>query len=388
MTKVGSAMTSKRNIGTRRGNNEGSIYRRGDGRWAASVSLPGGKRKSVYGKTREEAARKLTALLKSAQDGLPAMSDVQTVAGFAVEWLAAIRTTIRPSTHRRYEGVLRVNVLPTLGKIRLSRLQPGHLQTLYADRLDSGLSAQTVVHMHRVVRTMLKRATQWGSVARNVADLVSPPKVPHREMITLSAEESRALLTAAQGTRLEALWWIAIGTGLRSGEVLALRWSDIDFDSRRLHVRYTLHRQRASYSLEEPKTDRSRRTISLSTSILSRLQQHRSGQNVERLAIGPAWNDEDFVFTNRFGDPLNVSNMPRQEMKPLLVKAGLSDKVRFHDLRHTAISLALASSTAPTDVMQMAGHSSVALTLSRYAHALPGAERRATEAIDAALSGS
>ncbi len=372
---------------SRRGNGEGTITQRKDGRWAAGVSLPNGKRKFAYGKTRDEASQKLTALLKTVQDGVPVTSDKQTVESFSKDWLESIKPSVRITTHRRYEGLLRVNVIPSIGNIRLSRLEPSHLQKLYADRLESGLSAQSVVHMHRVLRTMLKRAAQWGTVARNVADLVSPPKVPHREMLTLSADEAKALLSAASGTRLEALWWIALGTGLRSGEILGLRWSAIDLNGKRLHVRHTLQRQGGTYSLEDPKTERSRRTISLSASIMSHLAHHRTQQNVERLAIGAVWNDEDFVFTNQIGAPLKATELPRQEMRPLLKMAGLSERLRFHDLRHTAISLALASNTAPTDVMQMAGHSSVALTLSRYAHAMPGAESRATDAIDAALTG-
>jgi integrase len=370
-----------------RGQGEGSIYE-SDGRWRAVVSLPNGKRKYLSGRTREETSRKLTVLLKQVQDGLPATSDQKTISSFSKEWLAAVKPTVAPNTYRRYEGVLRVNVLPSLGKIRLSRLQASHLQQLYSDCIESGLSPRTVHHIHTVTHTMLDKAARWDFVQRNVASLVSPPKVPHREMITLSVEEVRALLTTARGTRLEAIWSVAIGTGLRAGELLALRWQDIDLKAASLNVTATLTRQDGELVRTDPKTARSRRRVALSIPTVTALGTHRTVQLEERVKAGPAWQDGDFVFTNRLGGPIDQSNLLKREFRPLLQKAGVRPDATVRDLRHTAISLALSQGTAATDVSEMAGHSNVGVTLSVYAHALPGAPKRATDAIAAAIAGA
>ncbi|MCH8134382.1 MAG: tyrosine-type recombinase/integrase, partial [Proteobacteria bacterium] len=229
-----------------------------------------------------------------------------TVRRLAGQWLESIKHSVRPSTYRRYEGILRVNVISGIGKMRLTQLQPAHLENLYAQRLDEGMSPQTVDHVHRVIHAMLEKATRWGIVPRNVASLASPPKVPHREMVVLSVEECQTLLSAAGGTRLEVLWWIAIGTGLRAGEILALRWRDLDFDRARLHVRHTLQRYGRNYSLAEPKTARSRRIIALTTTLSAKLTQHRARQNEERLVAGPMWTSD--LFDEKLANSIYKNN--------------------------------------------------------------------------------
>jgi integrase len=371
-----------------RGQNEGSIYQRKDGRWAAAFSTGDGRRRTVYGRTRSDAAQKLAEAQRAHSDGMLPGDGRLTVSKFAKQWLEAVKPTIAASTYRRYEGVLRVNVIPSLGKHRLSKLQPANLQKLYSDCLESGLSPRTVHHIHTVTHTMLEKAVRWGSVMRNVAALVSPPKVPHREMITLSAEEANALLSAASGSRLEAIWNVAIMTGLRAGELLALRWQDIDLDTASLNVTATLVRQDGYLIRADPKTPRSRRRIALSPPTVIALQRHRLVQLEEQVKAGPVWRDDDFVFTNQVGGPIDQDNLLKREFRPLLRRSGLRLEVTVRDLRHTAISLALSQGTAATDVSEMAGHSNVGVTLSVYAHALPGAPKRATDAIAAALAGS
>ncbi|MDP6823662.1 MAG: tyrosine-type recombinase/integrase, partial [Dehalococcoidia bacterium] len=157
--------------------------------------------------------------------------------------------------------------------------------------------------------------------------------------------------------------------------------------SQRLHVRHTLQRYGREYSLAEPKTTRSRRIIALAPSTVKSLTHHRARQAEERLIAGPNWSDEDFVFSTEFGKPLDVGELGRKYLRTLLADSDISIALRFHDLRHTAISFALSRGVAPTDVAEMAGHSSVALTLTRYAHALPDASRRASDAIEDAIAG-
>lgn len=378
--------------GTKRGNREGSLWQRSsDGRWCGAITVEG-KRRYVYAKTRQAAAEKLTALLKEGQDGVPAVGQRETVGAFAERWLEAKRPSIRASTHRRYSTLLRVNVLPALGNVSLARLTPGHLQRLYAERSASGRGPQTVTHIHRVIHGMIRDATRWGSVVRNVATLVSPPAVPYREMEVLNADQARKFLISASDTNLEALWRLALGTGLRIGEIMALRWPEVDLakqgDSNNAQVRVvaTLDRFKGGYALTEPKSAKSRRIVHLPVSVADALRRHRSQQDAERLRSGHSWNDEGFVFRNKEGGPLNSTNLARRVFKPLLQEAGIPASFTIHSLRHTAISFALSRGVAPTDVAAMAGHSSVVVTLTRYGHALPDAPRRAVDAIEAVMA--
>ncbi|MFP6594671.1 MAG: tyrosine-type recombinase/integrase [Dehalococcoidia bacterium] len=378
--------------GKRRGNREGSLWqRRSDGRWCGAITVEG-KRRYVYAKTRQAAAEKLTALLKDAQDGLPAVGQRETVGTFAERWLDAKRPSIKASTHRRYSTLLRVNVLPTLANVSLARLTPGHLQRLYAERSAAGRGPQTITHIHRVLHGMLKDATRWGSVVRNVATLVSPPAIPYREMEVLDAEQARDFLKSTSDTNLEALWRLALGTGLRIGEIMALRWPEVDLgkqgdsDNSQVRVIATLDRYKGGYSLTEPKSAKSRRTVHLPDSVTDALRRHRARQDADRLESGQSRDDEGFVFVNSRGGPLNSTNLARRVFKPLLLEAGLPPSLTIHSLRHTAITFALSRGVAPTDVAAMAGHSSVVVTLTRYGHALPDAPRRAVDAIEAVMA--
>src|SRR5262249_45930624 len=185
----------------RRANHEGTIYKRQDGRWVASVTLPGGKRKSFYGQTRQEVADKLTVGLKARLDGMPLPSDQLKVGRYLQDWLETIRPTVRPQSWCRYEQLIRVHILPTLGVLPLARVEPRHIQRLYADRLAQGYAPATVRTIHAILHRALGQAAQWGAVARNVVTLVSAPRVKRHEITPLSAEQARTLLDAAQGHR-------------------------------------------------------------------------------------------------------------------------------------------------------------------------------------------
>jgi integrase len=326
-----------------RANHEGSIYRRKDGRWVGAVSLPNGKRKSFYGATREEVAQKLTSALKTVQDGLPVPSDQLTVERFLREWLQIAQHEIRPGTWRRYEQMVRLHAIPAIGRLKLSRLGPEHLQKLYADCLSKGLKPGTVRQIHAVLRRALGQAARWGTAPRNVATLVSPPRVPRRRMNPLTADESRRLLHAAQGHRLEAFLVLAITTGMRIGELQALLWQNVDLDRAWLQIEHTLTRTAdGSVQLTEPKSARSRRRIALSPVAVEALRKHHRQQAEERLKLGSVWEDLDLVFANQRGRPTDERNFARHVYHPLLNQAGIPRR-RFHDLRHTAATLSPAT---------------------------------------------
>lgn len=371
----------------KRANGEGSIYKRkGDGRYCGTLTIEGEKRKSYYGATRQEVSRKLNDALKSHREGLPLADEQQTVGRFLAGWLEAVKPTVRHSTYYRYSGYVRIHITPELGRVRLAKLTPEHLQRLYAHRIEAGLSPMTVKHIHRVIHAALEKAVRWSLVPRNVADLVDPPRTRRREMATLSALEARELMFAAQGERLEALYVVALTTGMRQGELLALRWGDVDLDRRTLQVRASLQRAAEGFEFGEPKTASSRRGVALTQAATTALRRHRAAQASERLRVGAAWADLGLVFANEVGGALDPRNVLRRSFYPLLKRAGLP-RIRFHDLRHTAATLMLAQGVHPKIASEMLGHSNIGITLDTYSHVTPTMQRSATDALDALLTG-
>jgi integrase len=206
-------------------------------------------------------------------------------------------------------------------------------------------------------------------VARTPADAVQPPSPKRPEIQPLSPEQANLLMDAATGDRLQALYVLAIMTGMRQGELLGLRWGDVDLAGGRLEVRHTLQRLKGEWSLVEPKTGRSRRTIRLAPTVLQALKTHRARQAEERLAIGPAWQDHGLVFTREDGSPLDSRALARQ-MRALLTRSGLP-RIRFHDLRHTAGTSLIAEGIPLVMVKDLLGHSTIAITADIYSHVLP-----------------
>ncbi|HEY4684815.1 MAG TPA: site-specific integrase [Dehalococcoidia bacterium] len=368
----------------KRANGEGSVYKRKDGRWTARMTLPIGKRKDFFGKTRAEVNGKLIDAMKKHRDGLPVVNERQTVAQFLASWLESAKPALRTRTHVTYEGLIRLHVSPGIGRVILSRLTPQHLQRLYSERLAAGLSPQSVRHLHAVIHRALEQAARWSLVHRKVADLVTPPRVQRHEMRTLDPEQARRFLNAATGDRLEALYVLALTTGMRLGELLALRWRDVDLDAGSLSVRGTLLRTKEGMTISEPKTAGSRRHVSIGGLAIDGLRRHRVNQTAERLLKGPAWQDNDLVFANEVGKPIEDTNLRRRSFEPLLAKAGVP-RIRFHDLRHTAATLLLGQGIHPKIVSERLGHSRVSITLDLYSHVTPTMQRQAVEAMETLL---
>jgi integrase len=346
-------------------------------------------RKYLYGKTRREVQEKLVRALREKQQGLPAQDERRTVEDFVQQWLRdSARPKVRPSTYERYETLLRLHVLPTLGRLPLARLGPQHLTELYRAKLSEGLSARTVTHIHRVFHSALKQALRWGFVPRNVCDAVDPPRPQPAEMATLTPEQARALLKTARGHPLEALFVLALTTGMRRGELLGLKWADLDLDERHLQVRRTVQPVAGGgFHEQPPKSAKGRRRIPLGASSVAALGAHKARQAARRLANPHAWEDLGFVFTNELGRPVDGQNMLRRSFYPLLESAGLP-RIRFHDLRHTAASLLLRQGTHPKVAQEILGHSQISVTLDTYSHVSPGIQDAAVKALDALLGGA
>lgn len=382
-------MTGDARVGRRRGSGEGSIYFiKKSGLWCAAMSFDTGlrrQRKWLYGKTRKDVADKLTIALRSRQQGLPQTEDRRTVDAYLAEWLDAIRASVRPRTWERYEQYVRVHAAPLIGRFRLTRLEPRQLQQLYADRIEAGLSPTSVAHLHTMIHTAFGQAEAWGIVPRNVARLVRPPRAPRREMTALTPEQVRAFLEVIHGDRFEALYVVAVTTGMRQGELLALRWRDVDLDGGTIRVRATLGATKDGLEFAEPKSARSRRQISLTQIAVAALRKQRIDQLQARLLAGAGWTEHELVFPNELGGPLDPSNLLRRSFYPLLHRAGLP-RVRFHDLRHSAATLMLSRGIPLKIVSEILGHSQISLTADTYMHVTEGMQREAAAAVDAALA--
>ena len=322
-------------MASKRANSEGTICKRSDGRWCAAVTLDGGKRRFFYGPTQKAVQDKLRAAMRAIDDGLPLSSDRQKVGTFLDRWLVEVaQPTVRPSTFIRYRELLAGHVIPALGHLPLAKLSPQDLTGLYG-KLSQRLAPRTVGHVHRALHRALRDALHWGLVHRNVCDAVSPPKVTRQEMQVLTPDQARALLSAAASDEQEsALYTLALTAGLRQGELLALRWSDLDLDAGRLNVCRSVRSVSGQGSVEgEPKTKSGRRNVLLTPLAVAALRRHRTRQAEQRLRA-VFWDDLDLVFANEIGRHIGATNLRLRSFKELLARAGLPS-IRFHDLRHT-----------------------------------------------------
>ena len=374
----------------KRGHGEGSIFKRKDGRWVCAVTLgfQGGKikRKTIYGRTRKEVQDKLTPILRDLQKGIPVITERQTVGQFLDRWLSdSVKISVRPKTFSSYSDLVRLHIKPELGHIQLTKLSPQHVQGLLKDRLKAGLSARTVQYIRTVLRVALGQALKWNLVARNVAALVDSPRVEKFELQPINQEEAKALLKAIQGDRFEALFTVALSLGLRRGEALGLKWSDIDFQARTLRISQALQRIDGKLRLSEPKTKSSRRVLYLPDSLINKLKEHRTRQLEEKMLAGPKWQDTGLVFTSSIGTPVDPRHVKRR-LDPLLKNAGLPH-FRVHDLRHFCASLLLAQGVPLKVVSDILGHSQLAVTADLYTHVLPAMKKEAVDLLDAVLTG-
>ena len=357
----------------RRGNGEGSVYRRKDGLWVGQykAQTPNGtKTKYIYSKTRMDAAAKLAKAIAERDSGVVYDSGSLTVGEYLGKWLGSVRGTVRERTWKRSEEMVRLHLVPVLGKTRLDRLSALQLQTLYSSKLDSGLSARTVRMIHATLHKAMKQAVRWSLIPRNVAEAVDPPRERGTEIRPLDEGQVRGLLKAAEGDKLHALYVLAVTTGMRSGEILGLRWEDVDLRAGTLQVRRTVFNGR----IEAPKTSKGRRSIGLTQTSVTALRDHpRVGE---------------WVFCTRVGTPMSVHNLHNRSWKPLLREAGLPLDTRFHDLRHTCATLLLTKGVHPKIVQEMLGHSSISITLDIYSHVLPNMQGEAVRAMDSFFEGS
>jgi integrase len=365
----------------KRGNLEGSIFKRPNGTWGAALQVDG-RRKFVYAKTRREVQEKLQQLQKEAQAGQFKSSPtttlrLHTVHEFLAHWLNSIvKPTVRPKTWDHYDLCVR-RVLPCIGKVKLTALSANDIRAMEAYLQENkGLANRTVRHCHSVLHMALKQAVTLGLLERNPAKDLAAPRAVRREMRTLSRDEVRRLLASSAGSRWHALWAILVATGLRLGEATALRWSDLDLGKGTATIQRSVQRQKGvGMVFVEPKTQGSRRTVQLPPGAIAILKEHCPIVLQERLSAGALWNDLDLVFPSLIGGPIDPARV-NESLHTALHKASLP-RLRVHDLRHTAATLLLEEGAHPKVVQDLLGHSTIAMTLDLYSHVTPRLQQEA-----------
>lgn len=356
-----------------------------------TVQTPDGpKRKTIYDRRYKEVERKLSEARGDAARGIVHDDENMLLGEYLSRWLRdSQRGSVRESTFDRDSYLIRLHVQPVLGRIKLSKLTPLAVQGLYRDRLDTGLSSSTVNKIHTVLHKALGQAVQWDLIPRNPAAAVKAPRPVSEEMRPLSAEEARRLLDAARGDRLEALYVLAVTTGMRRGELLGLKWSDIDLQDARLGIRRTLTRvdNGKRHSLGDTKNKKGRRTVRLTPQAVDVLRSHLEQQLREIEDLGDLYDDHGLVFTSEAGTPINPANLRNRSFATLLRRAGLPH-IRFHDLRHTCATLLLGKGVHPKFVQELLGHATIAITLDTYSHVMPGMGDQTATAMEDVLSSS
>lgn len=369
----------------------GHIKQRSKGSWSLIIDLdktPDGRRKqkwfTVKG-TRKQAEQRLTELLRQIDTGIYIEPDKQKVSEYLTKWLADyVNPNCSPKTAEGYEIIVNRHLVPAIGRHTISGLKPEHLQHYYSVKLKDGLSAQTIRHHHTVLHKALQCAVEWQILTRNIADAAKPPRAKRIEMQTWNEYEIKEFLEAAKETQYYELFYLALFSGMRRSELLALRWQDIDFIFGQVSVNRGLHvLPGGKVIFRQPKTAAGRRVIALPPSALLVLSEYREKKEAECLMIGTSLSDRDLVFST-LGKPL-LSNTVSHAWSKIVKRSGIKP-IRLHDSRHTHASIMLRQGVHPKIVQERLGHSSITITLDIYSHVTPGLQEAAALKFDDAFN--
>ncbi len=377
---------------------KGHVRQRTKGSWEICVDVgpdpTSGKRKRHFETVRgrkTDAQRRLVEIMANLEKGLYINSQRLTLRDYLHQWLEGyVRTNCSVRTLDGYQTTVERHLIPHLGHIQLGQLQPQHIQEYYAravtnGRVDrkGGLSSRSVLHHHRVLFQALKQAVRQGLLARNVCELVDPPRAKKRRMRTLTPEEVAVLFNAARDSIYYPIIYTAVNTGLRQAELLGLRWRDVDLELLSISVSQTLYKRRGVCHFQEPKSEHSRRRLDMSPRLGLFLRDYKAQREAQRTLLGQPLSGNDLVFSSIDGRPMDPGTLTHSFAR-IVRQRGLSG-VRFHDLRHTFASLMLLGSIHPKIVSEMLGHASVAFTLDVYSHVIPGMQKAAIRVLDEIL---
>jgi integrase len=373
---------------------KGHIRERSPGHWAIVIDVRDpqtGKRKRrwhSFAGTKRQAQVECARLLTETKNGTSVDPTRMTVATFLERWIEHMEGQVSPRSHERYAEIARKNIAPLLGGLGLTKLQPAHISQAYTKALTSGrrdgsggLSPRTVTHMHRVLREALQQAVRWQLLARNPADAVKPPKVERRQMSVLDADATAGLIEAARATTLFVPILLGVRCGMRRGEVVALRWRNVDLERGQISVVASAEQTDQGVREKEPKNGKGR-TVVLSATEVEELRSHRVQQAQTLLALGVRLTDDHHVVARADGQALQPRSLTHAFVK---FARAHGFQIRLHDLRHSHATHMLASGVHPKIAQERLGHSSVGITLDLYSHVLPGMQAEAVNRVDAML---
>ena len=356
----------------RRGHGEGTVFLRKDGRWQASFIDSNGKRRYFYGLKQSEALERMRRAQEEDKQGILASGPNQLLGVYITEWLEHVhKPTIRIASYLTYRSMIKNHILPALGQLTLRQLTPQQVQAFYSTLLnEKKLAPQTVSLIHAILHSALENAVRWNLVPRNVTALVSSPQTEQYEPVVISPDEAKRLLDLARGNRMYAIVLLAVTTAARRGEILSLRWSDIDLKQGVIFIHRTMNRYSGYGFVEnDAKTRAGRRKVVLPAVVLQALLEHKAMQEDARQKASAKWKERNLVFCTSTGNYIQPAYV-WERFRKLLAKAGLPD-MRFHDLRHSAATILLTMGVHPKVVQELLGHSSIAITMNVYSHLLP-----------------
>ena len=364
----------------RRSNHEGTIYQRKNGTWRAQVTLDG-RRLHFSARTQRECQEWIKKTIGRIDNGMTYASTKTTLEEYMSGWLESSKSSLRETTWSHYNGVTQRYILPELGQIKLIELRGDQIQTLYDHLVVEGIGIPTVIKVHTVLQSALSLAVKAGKIGSNPVLATRPPRATSREMSVLDESQLNSLLVASQGHRLEALYHLAVTTGMRQMELLGLKWTDLDWDKQTLKVERQLVRSSVKgIQFLPPKTNSGRRTLSLGSNSINALRDHSKRQQIEKHAAGESWDENGLIFTITLGKSIDPRNLLRDFKK--LLKVGGLPEIRFHDLRHTSATLMLNHGIPIMVVSRRLGHARPSTTLDIYGHLIPSMDVMAADKID------
>jgi integrase len=365
----------------KRHNSEGSFKLRNDGRWEGKVWIDG-VRKSAYGKTRKEAANKISTMIKNHRNGVT--EDVKLTLGAWIErWMTECKNDIKPKTRDSYNQVIKLYLIPSMGRVIVADLTPVQVQTALNAMTKSGLSGRTVAYTRTILRSALKQAMRWGLVSRNVAELVTVPSHTRDIPEPWTKEEIKSFMNASQNHPQGRLFQVAVHSGLRQGELLGLRWSDVNLEAGTIHVRSTLDKRDGEWLFPAPKSEKSVRTVPLTKDALRALSAQRNQQWEDKVGAY-IWRDYDIVFHSAIGTPLDAGNVRRAAYS--LMKSTDLPHQRFHDFRHACASMLASAGVSLFEASRWLGHSQISITADLYSHLFEDSLSDAADKLQQAMS--
>lgn len=339
---------------------------------------------SGYEKERD-AERAMIEKIKEINDGAFVEESDETIAEFMKNWLTNKKNQVRPGTWKSYSWLINTHLIPHLGKVKVFQLKPRHLNDLYNQKLLNAISANSIKKLHGLIKDALDEGIGFGDISKNVANAVTPPRVKKVKFEVWNEAQLKVFLESAKSNRFYIVFDLAASTGMRIGEILGLRWKDVDLDVGKVSIRQAYTKAHSGYEFHEPKTASGERSVALFPDTIELLRKHQSEQEREKNENQPIYNDHGLVIQTHIGTPVSPRNLSREYYK-ILEKLDLP-KIRFHDLRHTHASILLKRGVHAKIVQERLGHSSITITLDTYSHVLPGLQEAALKSLGCSILG-